>query len=87
MDTIPHREELRVCRLDMHAQEDDDGSAAKRTTALVAAMQTLMDIECACGCAQSPSETVMHCRTQQQFLASLVCALCSALPAEDALST
>ena len=31
----------------MHAQDDDDGPAAKRAAALVTAMQTLMDIECA----------------------------------------
>ena len=31
----------------MHAQDDDDGPAAKRASALVTAMQTLMDIECA----------------------------------------
>ena len=61
---LPHREGLRVCRVDMHAQEDDDGLAAKRTTALVAAMQTLMDIECACGRAHIPPETVMHCQVQ-----------------------
>lgn len=36
-----------VCRVDMHAQDDDDGPAAKRASELVTAMQTLMDIECA----------------------------------------
>ena len=35
-----------LCRVDMHAQDDDDGPAAKRASALVTAMQTLMDIEC-----------------------------------------
>ncbi|KAK9833473.1 hypothetical protein WJX81_008147 [Elliptochloris bilobata] len=34
-----------VFGVDMHAQDDDDGPAAKRSTALVTAMQTLMDIE------------------------------------------
>ncbi len=33
--------------VDMHAQDDDGGPAAARASALVTAMQTLMDIECA----------------------------------------